>query len=109
MSPYIIPNDKSRDALLCDLIIGRHLIPLFPKTPYILQVIVMSHDDLVHYLMIGQHVIPLFAKIPYILQLLVMSRDDLVCDLTIGQHSIPFFYHYRMCYNQQLISKKSIH
>ena len=71
MSPYIFSNNKlSHDTLLSDLIIGRHLIPLFPKTPYILQMIVMSHDDLVHNLTIGQHLIPLFPKTPYRLQLL---------------------------------------
>ena len=92
MGPYISPKVKlSRDSLLCDLIIGRHLIPLFPETPYILQVIVMSRDDLVHHLTIGQHLIPLFPETAYIPKTPPMSRDKLVCDLMIGQHLIPFF------------------
>ena len=92
MGPYISHKVKLPcDSLLCNLIIGRHLIPLFPEMPYILQVIVMSRDDLVHYLMIGQHLIPLFPQTAYIPNTLPMSRDELVCDLMIGQHLIPFF------------------
>ena len=54
VGPYIYHKvNLTRESLLCDLIIGRHLIPLFPETPYILQVIVLSRDDLVYYLMIG--------------------------------------------------------
>ena len=92
MGPYIYHKVKSsRDSLLCDLIIGRHLIPLFPEMTYIQKVTVMSRDDLVHYLMIGQHLIPLFPQTAYIAKAVLMSRDDLVCDLMIGQHLIPLF------------------
>ena len=76
MGPYIYHKVKSsRDSLLCDLIIGRHLIPLFPEMTYIQKVTVMSRDDLVHYLMIGQHLIPLFLP----LHIVILIRENFKC------------------------------
>ena len=50
----------SCDDLVHYLMIGQHLIPLFPQTACIAKAVLMSRDDLVCDLMIGQHLIPLF-------------------------------------------------